>query len=168
MDNGSIYWTHKTTTQCRGLLPHSRKWNFAFWSMPTPLSSPHSSVTKWRSASQENKSILNYVMLFLSAIIYGAYLYQRGVSVTGFFGTSAKGWKITLSWEQKVYFCCDLWQVKCRHRLNKRNPTERAVKAACLIMLRDWGFQLNALNICKYMQNGFFFHYFCVCEHPIH
>lgn len=76
-NSGSIYLTHKTTTQCRGLLPHSRKWNFALWSMPMPLSSPHSGVTKWRSASQESKSILNYVMLFLWAIMYGSYLSQQ-------------------------------------------------------------------------------------------
>lgn len=35
-----------------------------------------SQFTKWRSASQESKSIVNYVMLFLWAIIYGSYLSQ--------------------------------------------------------------------------------------------
>lgn len=47
------------------------------WSMPLPLTSPHSSVTKWRSDSHESKSIVNYVMLFLWAIIYDPYLSQR-------------------------------------------------------------------------------------------
>lgn len=47
------------------------------WSMPMSLSSPRSSVTKWRSASQESKSIVNYVMLFFWAIIYGSYLSLR-------------------------------------------------------------------------------------------
>ncbi len=44
------------------------------WSMPMPPSSPHSRDTKWRSASQESKSIVNYVMLFLWAITDGSYL----------------------------------------------------------------------------------------------
>lgn len=47
------------------------------WSMPMPSSSLHSTVTKWRSGSQESKSIVNYALLFLWAIKYGPYLSQR-------------------------------------------------------------------------------------------
>lgn len=159
---GLIKQQHNAEGGCRILkneiLPSGRCQRL--WVLRTPVS---------RNEDQPARRANQYWIMscYFCQPLYTALIYtSRGVSVTGF--ASAKGWKINLSWEQKVYFCCDLWQVKCRHQLNEKNPTERVVDAACLIMLRDWGFQLNALNVCKYMQHGFFFHFFCVCEHPIH
>lgn len=179
-----------------GLLAHSRKWNFAWaappWSMPMPPSSPHSSVTKWRSASQESKSIVNYVMLFLWAIIYGFYLSRQ------------RCWRLAPRYcsklhRRRVHFTAkrlkntsevgaagmSLWWIKHRKPLNN---TRRASSESWLFIQAEvlnniqglqlisllhwhsgWKHQLNALNVCKFMQHRVFsFSISVFVSNPIH
>lgn len=139
---------------------------FAFrgtaWSMPMPPSSPHSSVTKWRSASQESKSIVNYVMLFLWAIICGSYLSLRRCrrSAPSYAGTGVQScqWCSKKKNKRKRFGAAGvflLWPVAKEALTSfKRAPGESCplIAPRCWITAAShrhsgWKLQLNALNL---------------------
>lgn len=130
--SGSIHLSHKAgAAQCTGLLPHSRKWNFALWSMPAPRSSPHSGVTKWRSASQGSGSIRNYVMLFLWAHYIWVLFILAEVSASPHLPLAKV--KKTESELEVCVFCHDCWWLGSEKLL---------LKAACSVGWKDWGWFL--------------------------
>lgn len=119
--SGSIYLTHKTITQCRNLLPHSRKMKFCL--LIDANASEFSALQCHEMKIGQPGARINSELCHAISVC-GSYLSQQ----------RCRPHRVLLlpkvSLEQKVCFCYDPWRVKCRHQLNKEKQKEHLLKAA--------------------------------------